>query len=184
MARGLRVGARPSSLWSQSGPNARLAFGVLLIAVIGLFGLTPKTAFGLMLAWPHAALWGAVGWGRVGLSLRPMLALVVFGVLQDVAFYAPIGSFVIVNLLVYGASAAVSDQYDISSDPVLNWIAPGALLFAGFLCIWLIASSVADHAVRLLPLMADFLVTLALYYVLRILFELGRRPGEYAGQST
>lgn len=177
------AGLHKGSLWSRSSPSARLAFGALLIAVVGLFGLTPKTVFGLLLAWPHAALWGAVGWGRVGLSLRPMLILVVFGVMQDVAFYAPIGSFVMVNLLIYGASAAVSDQYDVSSDPVLSWVAPGLLLFTGFFCVWLIASSVADHAVRLLPLMADFLVTLALYYVFRGAFELGRRPGDYAGQS-
>jgi len=41
------------------------------LAAIGLLGLTPKTPVRLSIASALCALWGAVGWGRVGLSLRP-----------------------------------------------------------------------------------------------------------------
>lgn len=184
MARGLRVSARRRSFWTQSGPNTRLAIGALLIATVGLFGLRPVSLFGVLLAWPHAALWGAAGWGRVGLSLRPMLVLIALGMAQDVAFNAPIGSFVMVNLAVYGASAFLSDQLDVEGDPALFWAVPAMLIGLGFLALWVISSSVADHAVRLSPLMLDLAVTLGLFYVLRGLFNLGRRPGEYEGQSA
>ncbi|MFT5932479.1 MAG: hypothetical protein ACI93G_001568, partial [Hyphomonas sp.] len=104
-----RKSGRPSkSLWSQTGPTPRLLFGAFAIAAIGLLGLTPKTLFGLSIAWPYAALWGAVGWGRVGLSLRPMVFLIIFGLIQDISFNAPLGCFVIVNLVVYGFSAWIA----------------------------------------------------------------------------
>ena len=53
------------SLWSQTDPTPRLLFGAFAIAAIGLLGLTPREIFGFSIAWPYAALWGAVGWGRV-----------------------------------------------------------------------------------------------------------------------
>ena len=104
-----RSSSRPNrSLWSQTGPTPRLLFGAFAIAAIGLLGLTPREFFGFSIAWPYAALWGAVGWGRVGLSVRPMILLIIFGLVQDVTFHAPIGCFVILNLLAYGASAAIA----------------------------------------------------------------------------
>ena len=148
---------RRKSLWSQSGPTPRLLFGAFVIATVGLLGLTPKEVFGLSIAWPYAALWGAVGWGRVGLSLRPMLLLIVFGLIQDVTFHAPLGCFVILSPIV---------------------------LFCGaFLLLWLMASTLEDHPVRILPLIASLITTGIVYAVVHRVFDLGRKPGELAGQS-
>ncbi len=179
-----RVGAKPPSLWSRTGPTLRLVVGAVLIAAIGLLGLTEKTLFGVTVPWPHAALWGAVGWGMVGLSLRPMLALTLLGFAQDIAFVAPLGCFVLVNLSIYGLSAAVSDAIDPETDPFLSWLAPIALTAAGFLGLWIIASSVADHAVQAWPLLLAYFSTVGLYFFVGGIFRLGRAPGEPAGQGV
>lgn len=175
---------RPRSLWSRTGPTPRLLFGVFAIASIGLLGLTPKTLFGFSIAWPYAALWGAVGWGRVGLSLRPMMFLILFGFIQDVSFHAPLGCFVIINLIVYGASAAISDTFDVNSEPLIAVLSPAVLLTGAFLLLWMMASILEDHAVRVAPLFASLLTTGLGYAVGQKVFDLGRRPGELAGQGT
>jgi hypothetical protein len=175
---------RKQSLWSKSGPSARLTFGCIVIAVVGLFGLTRNDIFGLSFAWPHAALWGAVGWGRVGLSIRPMIALIVFGAIQDVIFHAPFGSFEVINLLTYAASTAIASEFDVTSEPLIA-IAASVLLFAGaFLLLWLMASTLEDHAVRVVPLIAAMLTTGMLYALVHKMFDLGRKPGESVGQAT
>ncbi|HPE48289.1 MAG TPA: hypothetical protein PLR76_07830 [Hyphomonas sp.] len=175
---------RKQGPWSKSGPTIRLILGSTLIAAVGLFGLTRNDIFGLSFAWPHAALWGAVGWGRVGLSIRPMLVLIVFGVMQDVIFHAPFGCFEVVNLLTYAGSTAIASQFDVMSEPLIA-ITSSVLLFAGaFLLLWLMASTLEDHAVRILPLIAAMLTTGLLYALIHRAFDLGRRPGETPGQAA
>jgi len=98
-----RVGRK--TMWSRVSPSSRMWFGFLLIAVVGLLGQTPKSIFSVQIIWPYAALWGAVGWASVGLSLRPMLLLCVLGVAQDISFEGPIAVFWIMNLATYGVAA-------------------------------------------------------------------------------
>ncbi|MDX1292809.1 MAG: hypothetical protein R3265_08365 [Hyphomonas sp.] len=171
------------TLWSQTGPTPRLLFGAFAIATIGLLGLTPREFFGFSIAWPYAALWGAVGWGRVGLSLRPMILLILFGLVQDVTFHAPLGCFVILNLLAYGASAAIADMFDVMNEPLVAILSPVLLFSGAFLLLWLMASTLEDHPVRVLPLFASLLTTGLAYAVFQKVFDLGRRPGELAGQA-
>ncbi len=174
---------RKKSLWSQAGPTPRLLFGAFVIATIGLLGLTPREFFGFPVAWPYAALWGAVGWGRVGLSIRPMFLLIVFGLVQDVTFHAPLGCFVILNLLAYGASAAIADTFDVMNEPLIAILSPVLLFSAAFLLLWLMASTLEDHPVRAVPLIASLMTTGLIYAVAQKTFDLGRRPGELAGQA-
>ena len=178
----LRFGQK-KTLWSQSGPTPRLLFGAFLIATVGLFGLTPKSLFGLSIAWPYASLWGAVGWGRVGLSLRPMIVLIVFGLIQDISANAPLGCFVIVNLAVYGLSAQIADTFDVF-EPLVAIIAPTLLFSGGMLLVWFLASSLQDHAVAVTPLIAALFTTGIVYAGIHGVFDLGRRPGEMAGRAT
>jgi len=181
----LRSSSRPNrSLWSQTGPTPRLLFGAFAIAAIGLLGLTPREFFGFSIAWPYAALWGAVGWGRVGLSVRPMILLIIFGLVQDVTFHAPIGCFVILNLLAYGASAAIADMFDVMNEPLIAILSPVLLFSGAFLLLWLMASTLEDHAVRILPLVASLMTTGLVYAVLNKVFDLGRLPGESVGQAS
>ena len=175
---------RPRSLWSRTGPTYRLLFGVFAIASIGLLGLTPKSLLGIQIAWPYAALWGAVGWGRVGLSLRPMFFLILFGFVQDVSFNAPLGCFVIINLTVYGMSALISDTFDVNSEPLIAVLSPAVMLGAAFFLLWAMASILEDHPVRAMPLITSLLMTGLGYALTQKMFDLGRRPGEMAGQPA
>ena len=151
---------RKQSLWSKAGPTPRLLFGSFLIAVIGLFGLTRNDIFGLSFAWPHAALWGAVGWGRVGLSVRP------------------------INLMTYAASTAIASEFDVTSEPLIAIVSTVLLFVGAFLLLWLMASTLEDHPVRALPLVAAMLTTGLLYALVQKIFDLGRKPGETAGQAA
>lgn len=167
--------------WQMAGPNTRLMLGTSLVVVIMLFGLTPRTVFGMDLAWPYAALVAAVGWARVGLSIRPMLVLCALGFLQDLVSMAPLGCFVMVNLITYGLYTVMAGALDTAHDPVLARLLPFVSLLAGVMSVWLIASTLADHAVSLLPLIGVWITTALLYVALQPVFDLNRRPGEYGG---
>ncbi len=175
---------RRRGLWAKTGPTPRLLFGAFVIAVVGLFGLTPKDLFGLSFVWPHAALWGAVGWGRVGLSVRPMILLIAFGLMQDVTFHAPFGCFVVLNLMVYGGSAMIAETFDVMNEPLIALVSPVLLLSGACLLLWFMASTLEDHPVKILPLVAAFLTTGVLYSLVHRAFDLGRRPGALEGQAS
>ncbi len=175
---GLRLSSKPLSSWSRTGPTGRLIVGAIIISLVGLSGLSPIQVFGMTLAWPHAALWGAVGWGLAGLSFRAMLVLAILGLFQDVSFNAPLGSFILVNLTTYGLAAAAQGSLDMERDPILGLLIPAASICAGFAVLWLLASTESDHPVRALPVIAALIMTLLLYYPLARLFHLRGRPGD------
>jgi len=178
-----RQDRKQRTLWSQSGPTPRLIFGAAIIAIVGVLGMTPKALFGIPLAWPFAALWGAIGWGRAGLSLRPMSLLVIFGLMQDIVSNAPLGCFAMINLLVYGMSAGIADQTDGMRDALVSVVGPAVLLIVAFLLVWGFASITSDHLVRSWPLLASFIMTGLIYSFASRMFDLGRRPGESPGGS-
>ncbi|MEO1474815.1 MAG: hypothetical protein AAFS13_00410 [Pseudomonadota bacterium] len=172
-----RTYAGRKSSWQRTHPSAQLLAGVMAIAVVGLFGLTRKSLLGVELIWPYAALWGAVGWASVGLSLRPMVILVAFGIAQDVSFNAPLGSFVLVNLSAYAVSAALREALDVDSEPVRALFAAAAAMGAGIFVLWVLASSTADQVVQLAPLLTIYAVTLILYVPFAGVFRLGDGSG-------
>ncbi|MEM7661074.1 MAG: hypothetical protein AAF292_02400 [Pseudomonadota bacterium] len=172
-----RTYAGRKSSWQRTNSGAQLLVGVILIAVVGLFGLTRKSMFGIELIWPYAAMWGAVGWASVGLSLRPMVILVAFGLAQDVSFNAPLGSFVLVNLSTYALSAALRETFDVDSDPVRALFAAAAAMGCGTFVLWVLASSTADQVVQLVPLLAVYAVTLILFVPVAGAFRLGDGSG-------
>ncbi|MEL7130727.1 MAG: hypothetical protein AAGK23_14395, partial [Pseudomonadota bacterium] len=124
------------SSWQRTRPTARMLVGAIIIALIGLVGLTPKTIFGVQLIWPYAGLWGAVGWASAGLALRPMLLLCLFGIAQDVFFVGPIGNFMLVNLITYGVAATLGETLDVETDPVRALMVSAVSMGAGFAALW------------------------------------------------
>lgn len=172
------------SAWQRTGPTSRLMVGVLIVALFGLTGLTPKSLFGMEIVWPYAGLWAAVGWASAGLALRPMLILAAFGIAQDVTFNAPLGSFLIVHLATYGVAAVLSESFDVEGDAVRALMVAVAAMAVGMVVVWALASSAADQAVRVAPLLAVYVMTLLLFIPLSGLFRLGGRPGEKTGVLT
>jgi len=172
-----------SRWWHGSRARVRLVVGVLLVAVIGLTGLTPNVLFGETLSWPYAALIAAVGWGRSGLAFTPMAALLLFGFAQDVTASAPLGCFALVNLAAYGVSSGFSQTFDIERSQGMNYGLPLVILVFGMILVWLLASFSSNHVVRAVPLISAFLATVFLHMLIAPVFDLGIRRGGHAGAT-
>ncbi len=177
MSEALRLFRPVVDWWQSARARVRLVMGALLVAAIGLLGLTPNVLFDVALSWPYAALIAAIGWGRSGLGFAPMAVLVVFGFAQDVTASAPLGCFALVNLIAYGASAGLSQTFDIERSQGMNYGLPVAILFLGMVMVWLLASFSSSHLARLVPLMSAFLATLFLHMLIAPVFDLGIRRG-------
>lgn len=175
---------RPSTFarfWQRLGPSGRLLFGTLIAVVFWWVGLRGLNLFGTEITWPLILLCAAIGWGRVGLAIRPMVALVALGLLQDTSASAPFGSHAIVALATYGFHAAVGGALDFDRDPILSSVRPFISLVLGFALLWFVASNAAGHAVALWPLFASGLATAVAYILLRSVFDLGERPVSAGG---
>lgn len=183
MARSDRFG-QPQGIWERISPDMRLAIGATIIALIGLFGQTPKSIFGLDIIWPHAALLGAAGWGLSGHRFRPIFVLIILGLAQDISFEANLGCFVIVNLVTYGLTAYAAEIYDAGNDPIIRAIIPVFSIAIGFLILWIIASVTSGQVAALRTLVGAFAMTLGLHFLLRRFFDLGVRAGEHIGWKT
>lgn len=157
--------------WENARPSTRLIIGAIVVAMIGLVGLTPKTFFGVQLAWPYIGLVAAVGWGRSGLRFGPMMFLVLFGFAQD-ASQAPWGSHGLANLLAFGLSAQVSQMVDTERTPLLSFALPVVTLFFGITLVWLTASISSGHIVRVTPLLTAYFATLVAHMLISPLFDL------------
>ena len=177
-----RIGRR--SFWSKVSPTYRMLIGFAVIAAIGLIGQTPKSIFGIQIVWPHAALWAAVGWASVGMSVRPMILLCLLGLAQDVSFNGPLAVFWIVNLSAYGVAVWASKNFDADKDPVQALLVAAVSMAAAFFVLWILASATANHAVRIIPRFQEWLITLLLFLPIAPLFRLGSRPGERGGLMT
>ncbi|GGB66650.1 hypothetical protein GCM10011503_14280 [Henriciella pelagia] len=164
-----------SRLWREAGPTSRLIIGFLMVALVGIVGLTPKSLFDQELVWPYAALVAAVGWGRSGVAFRPMVLLVILGVAQDVSAYAPLGCFGFINLSVFGLSAAFSRAFDRERAPIISMAAPVVLYAIAFSLVWLLASFASGHVVQVSPLISAMVVTYVMHMLMAPVFDLGRR---------
>ncbi len=173
-----------AGIWEETGPTSRFLIGTLIIAAIGLIGLTPKTLFGTQLVWPYATFVAAIGWGRSGLGFRPMAVLVLFGFAQDVSAYAPLGCFGFINLAAYGGSALVARAFDRDRAPLITTLAPVLLYAIAFLLVWMFASFSGNHIVQIAPLLNVFVVTYILHILIAPVFDLGRRVGPLAGNLS
>ncbi len=158
--------------WENARPRARLLIGAIIVALIGMAGLTPKSAFGVTLAWPYVGLIAAVGWGRAGLGFGPMFFLLVFGFAQD-ASQAPWGSHGFANLLTYGLAASVSQMADTERTPLLSFVLPVVTLFFGITLVWAVASVSSGHMVRITPTLTAYFATLVVHMLIAPLFDLG-----------
>lgn len=169
--------------WDGARPRTRLIFGAMFVILIGMVGLTPKSLFGLPLAWPYLGLIAAVGWGRSGIGFGPMVLLVLFGFAQD-ASQAPWGSHGLANLLTYGLAAMVTQMADTERSPLLSFVLPVVTLFVGITLVWLVASISSGHVVRVTPMLTAYFATLVVHMVIAPLFDLGIRRGSTAGMSV
>lgn len=168
--------------WEAARPRGRLLVGALIVLAIGMAGLTPRSFFGVDLAWPYVGLIAAVGWGRSGIGFGPMVLLVLFGFAQD-ASQAPWGSHGLANLLIYGLSAMVHQMFDTERTPFLSFILPVVTLFSGITLVWIVASISSGHIVRVTPLLTAYFATLVVHMLIAPLFDLGVRRSTSGGSG-
>jgi hypothetical protein len=166
--------------WENARPRARLLVGAVIVLLIGMVGLTPKSLFGVTLAWPYVGLIAAVGWGRSGLRFGPMIFLLMFGFAQD-ASQAPWGSHGLASLLTYGLTAMVSQMVDTERTPLLSFLLPVISLFFGITLVWIAASISSGHVVRVTPMLTAYFATLVVHMLIAPLFELSARRGHVSG---
>ncbi len=153
-----------------------------MVALIGMVGLTPKSFFGVPLAWPYVGLIAAVGWGRSGIAFGPMVLLVLFGFAQD-ASQAPWGSHGLANLLIFGLAALVNQTFDTERTPFLSFILPVVTLFSGIALVWITASISSGHIVRVTPMLTAYFATLVVHMLIAPLFDLGTRANLNRGNG-
>ncbi len=160
--------------WEAARPRSRLLIGAIVVALIGMVGLTPKSIFGVPLAWPYVGLIAAAGWGRSGIGFGPMVFLILFGFAQD-ASQAPWGSHGLANLMIYGLSAMVHQMFDTERTPFLSFILPVVTLFSGITLVWMVASVSSGHLARVTPMLTAYFATLVVHMLIAPLFDLGVR---------
>lgn len=175
---------RPVLLWwVRARPRLRLLVGAAIVAVIGLAGLTPNVMFDIALSWPYAALIAAAGWGRSGLGFGPIIALILFGVAQDITSDAALGAHALVNLLAFGFSALVSQTFDSQRSQSMAYGLPILSIGLGVFLVWLLASISGGHAERVTPMLAVFLSTVFVHMIAAPIFDLGIRRSDSTGAA-
>jgi len=161
--------------WAGAARRARLVVGALVVIIIGGMGLTPNGVFGVTLIWPQIALIAAVGWGRAGLAFSPMILLIAFGFVMDIKEFSPLGCFSLVYLITYGASAGVSQTFDIERSPGMNYGLPLLMLLFGMIVLWILASLSGGHFERVVPFVSTLLATVFVHMLISPVFDLGDR---------
>lgn len=167
------LAASLSQAWQRTGSGARLTVGVLICLAVMLLGVRPVEVFGLTIPWPYASLWAAVGWAGAGLSARPMLPLVILGLVQDALLNAPLGCLVIVNLITFGLHAGLMGLIGSERDAFASRVLPPMTLAVGATMVWIVATGVVTHPVRLAPILLSYLATVVGFLILRPLFNPG-----------
>lgn len=112
-----------------------------------------------------------------------MIILCLLGVAQDISFDGPIAVFWMVNLVTYGSAAMLSQTFDVEADPLMALMVATVAMGAGFFLLWILASSTADHVVRVWPLIQQWFLTLVVFLPIAGLFRLGGLPGQRVGAN-
>jgi hypothetical protein len=145
---------------------------VWVIILTLLAGFT--TAFGMQAGmggawWPVAGLWLAAGLASFGLSVWVGGCLILLGVFMDFVGEAPVGAWPLALLCAYGVALVAWDRQATSGVPVIfaEVVAVAGGLIAAGVALG-VAAGIAGHSgFSRDGFMADFLLTAALYPLIR-----------------
>lgn len=158
--------------WQRTGLTGRLGTGLVVIILLTLAWDQMSSAFNTRLPWPMLGLVAAVGWARIGLSIRPMLALLVLGLIIDSVSQAPFGVFPIVFLSTYWLLTMAGSVLGAEVDPVLGSVFPFVGLACGYLLLWISASVIVSAPVDVAPLLMGWVLSSIVYAVFEGVFDL------------
>lgn len=155
------------------GDLSRLLLGVLFILVTGFVGMIYAPSFGLEAFWPFAGIWGAVGWGGSRVSMKPVIALVVTGLLLDVSMEAPFGCWSAVQLSAYFTASVFRKRAQTDRSGLFRLVGDlVALLVAFIVARWIMGGYMGGVDGQ--TMVGNFLTTALLYLPFRSLFLLQR----------
>jgi len=158
--------------WRRTALTGRLAVGVLAILAFTLLWDQLAGVFEPRVRWPLTGLVAAAGWARLGLSVRPMVVLVVIGFAFDAVSGAPFGVYPLVFLSTYALMATASLVMGGEMDPLTGAVLPYIGMAVGFFVLWVFASIIVSAPIDPLPLVWGWLASSALFLLFEGLFDL------------
>ncbi|MEO1785910.1 MAG: hypothetical protein AAFR41_02690 [Pseudomonadota bacterium] len=158
--------------WRRTGLTGRLATGLLAIIVFTLVWDALANMVDARIRWPLTGLAAAAGWARLGLSIRPMLVLMIVGFAFDSVSGAPFGVFPLVFLSTYAVLASTSLLLGSEMDPVTGSILPFLGMGFGVFVLWVFASVIASAPINPIPLLIAWVTSCVFYALFEGLFDL------------
>ncbi|MEM7766118.1 MAG: hypothetical protein AAF253_01360 [Pseudomonadota bacterium] len=158
--------------WRVTGLNVRLGVGVASIVLFTILWDLLGNSVSLGVAWPITGLVAAVGWARLGLSVRPMVVLMLIGFAFDSVSLAPFGVHPLVFLSTYALLASIGLVIGGEMDPLTGSVLPYLGIATGVALLWIFASVIVSGPVEALPLLFAGGMTALFYLVFEGLFDL------------
>ena len=159
------------SAWSRTGRLARIIIGAAIVLAVGYIGVIWIAPTGLIIFWPYAALWAAVGWGASRLSFRPVIVLIGLGLAMDLIVDAPLGCWSSILLLAFVISSLFRPRALTDQTGVIRFAGDATAFVVSFLFArWIMGAYLGSVETRVI--IGGFLTAAILYYPLRSLFRL------------
>ncbi len=157
--------------WQKTGVFARVIVGSLIVILFAYVETVWVSSTSLESFWPIAGLWAAVGWGASRLSLMPVLALALLGVLADLLAGAPIGCWASIFLVPFFVSSIFRKRAQTDRTGAIRLIGDCVSFLLAFLFArWLVGSYLGGVDTR--DIIGGFLSAALLYIPLKAPFRL------------
>ena len=161
----------PIPFWDKMGRTGRMLVGTAIIVLIGFVGICYAAPLGIQYLWPIAGIWAAIGWGASRASMRPVLALILVGLMMDLSQGAPLGCWPAIQLIGYLVSSAFRTRTLTDTTGVFRALGDVAAFAATFFFAgWIIGGYLGGMATQ--DLLGNFLTTGLLYFPMRSFFLL------------
>lgn len=164
-----RFMGRSTSQSRGMGDISRLLIGFLVVMTIGYIGLVYAPQIGMAYFWPFAGIWAAVGWGGRRISMKPVILLMIVGLLTDLSVEGPVGCWVAVHLAAYLVATLFRKRAQTDRSGLVRLLGDAVALVVAFLIArWIMGAYKGGLESGIL--LGQFLTTAILYVPFRPLF--------------
>lgn len=161
------------SRWSRTGDIARVALGTLIVIAIGYLGIVLAPTLGLSYFWPYAGIWAAIGWGAGRMSMKPVLALIITGLIMDLSVDGPIGCWPAIHLVTYLTATLFRRRAQTDRTGLVRTLGDiTAFIVAFFTARWVMGGYLGEMETQ--NILGGFLSTALLFLPVRGIFLLKR----------
>lgn len=157
--------------WQKTGILARVLIGSFIVLCFAYAEAVWVSTTAFSTFWPFAGLWAAVGWGASRLSVVPVIALLVLGVVADLLAGAPLGCWPSIYLVPYLVSSVFRKRAQTDRTGAIRILGDVVSFVIAFLFArWLIGSYLGGVDTR--EIIGGFLSAALFYFPVRALFRL------------